>query len=459
MSAKDITTNGNAFSTSAEGPPLLRRKSVLMGLLTSGFVIASAAQASSASASTVKSPVTVATTLPVYALQPSVGLYAKNNGVVGDGVTDDGAALNALLVNAATLGVPVVLTPLSTVFTTVQITPPTGTRLHGNGATIKCGITSSIYTPTIGILNVSNVIIENLQVNGQKAKYATNSEFQHGIGFRTSTDIVIRDCVLNNNAGDGIEIAGNNATTWSERITLQNVVCSGNNRNGLSVIACKTLRVIGGSYSYSSGTAPNAGIDIEPNNLTDPIEDIVLIDVLMEHNGVFGFLCNLRPKHTVLQEGIRLNNCTMRFNGSDGACMETAYHVTFTDCSFNDNKYGIETSDQISHLTIRGGTILRNTLCGILGTPVTISDVVICGVRILDNVGYGIRLSGAGERFLIDGNVIGNEATSNTKWGIATQTSALSYVSVINNYIRGLSGYALGLSDNTATRFSSNNAV
>jgi hypothetical protein len=395
---------------------------------------------------------------PTYGRSDAVGLFASDNGVVGDGVTNDGPALNALLTRAASLGVPVVLAPLSVVFTTVQITIPSNTRLNGNGATIKCGITSSIYTPTVGILDVTNVIIENLKVNGQKANYASSSEFQHCIGMRTSTDVLIRNCTLTYGAGDGIEIAGNNATTWSERITLEHVTCLNNNRNGLSVIACKTLRVIGGTYSYNSGTAPEAGIDVEPNNLADPIEDIVFTDVLMEHNHAFGFLINLRPGHTAKQEGIRLTSCSMRENGQAGGATWSSYHLTFTDCEFNDNPYGVILGDYVKHLTIRGGVVLRNSTCGIAAFPATLDDFVVSGMRILDNVGTGLRISSTGSRFLVTENIIGNDATSNTTTGIATQSASLSYVSIINNHLRGLPT-ALSLIDNAATRVNTGNAV
>lgn len=539
MSSKDIAQKDDADKTRhgdrAGGPPLLGRKSVLMGMLTSGFVIANAAPA--VAAGTVK-PSSVAATQPPYvakwapatpyalgqqitspnndvvstrvahtssaayssdtakwnvsstyvakvgaqtlsggifnftstptvngvqlgvsgAISNSYGMLSGNNSVVGNGTTDDGAALNALLSAAATARVPVILSANTVIYTTVEIVIPSHTRLYGNGSTIKCGITSSIYTPTIGIRDVTDVVIDNLVVNGQKANYASNAEFQHCIGMRTSTDVLIRNCTLTYGAGDGIEIAGNNATTWSERITLEHLTCLHNNRNGLSVIACRTLRVIGGNYSYNSGTAPEAGIDVEPNNLADPIEDIAFTDVLMEHNGAFGFLINLRPGHTAKQEGIRLTSCSMRNNGQAGGGTWSSYHLTFTDCEFNDNPYGVMLGDYVKHLTIRGGVVMRNTTCGIAAFPATLDDFVVTGMRILDNVGIGLRLSSTGARFLITENIIGNDATSNTTTGIATQSSALNYVTIANNHLRGLST-ALSLGDNATTRVNTGNAV
>ena len=455
MKTKDIARNSQSDSARANGrlgdQPLLGRKSVLMGMLTSGFLIAGAAQASTASAGTTK-PVSLAA-----ATQDAAGMSARKNGVVGNGVTDDGAALNALLVTAATLGIPVVLTPLSTVFTTVEIVIPSNTRLNGNGATIKCGITSSIYTPTIAISNVSNVQITNLKVDGNMAAFAPAAEHKHGISIVTSTDVILRNVTLSSNKGDGVAIAGNNAKTCSKRITLDNVICNRNHRIGLSVMACQTLRVLHGSYSNSSGTLPQAGIDIEPNNPTDPIEDLVFTDVLISGNAGPGFAVNLHSAPTVPQEGIQLTSCTMQGNAGAGGLLITAYHVTFTDCKFNNNQIGIEADTKVNHLIVRGGVVLRNTYRGIFGVAPTMNDWLISGVKILDNVAYGILLNGAGNFFVIKSNTIGNSTTKATRYGIATEGPTLKDVSVINNYVRGLSGYALGLNDDAATRINTGN--
>jgi hypothetical protein len=508
MDTKNLIRKSKSHSPDARGrlldTPLLGRKSVLMGMLTSGLVIAGAARPSTASAGTLKPAPLVATqptTVPrwasatPYALgqqvispncdvvaakvshtsssafapdtakwtlscsdarRDAVGMFAKDNGIVGNGVADDGAALNTLLSTAAALGVPVVLTPLSVVFTTVGIVVPSNTRLNGNGATIKSGISSGTYTPTIALTSVSNVIIQNLKVDGNKAAFAS-SEFKHGLSMRTCTDILLQNCTFTANNGDGIAIAGDNVSTWSERITLENVSCTYNNRNGLSVMACKTLRVLHGSYSFSQGTLPQAGIDIEPNNPTDWIQDLVFTDVLMTNNASTGFEVNLVTAPTVRQEGIRLTNCSMRNSPSGtGADLITASHVTFTDCEFNDNYIGLEADTKVNHLTVRGGVVLRNSYRGIFGVAPTMNDWLISGVKILDNTAYGVLLNGTGHFFVLDSNTIGNDTTTATKYGISTQSSSLTDVSVVNNYARGLTG-GLSLGDDASTRINTGN--
>jgi len=387
-----------------------------------------------------------------------VGMFASAHGVAGNGTADDGMALNALLVAAATAGVPVILAPKSVVFTTIRIVIPTGTRLLGNGATIKCGITSSIYLPTIGLNDVSNIIIQDLVVDGNKAAFAPATEWKHAIQMVTATDVIIRNCTLNSNKGDGIEIAGDNAGSCSQRITLDNVTAKFNHRNGLSVESCRTLRVIGGTYSSTSGTAPQVGIDIEPNGAPDVIDDLTFVGVTATANTGGGLSVLLSPTPTGRQQGVVFTACNFSGNPNAGVDLINAYHCTFTDCQVSDNGgAGYEMDGIINHLTIRGGAVLRNTGQGVMGTATTMNDWLIFGVRVLDNAGYGIHLNGTGARFVIASNVVGNDTSSSTLYGIATDAATLTYVSILNNDARACGTYSAGLTDQASTRNVSGN--
>jgi hypothetical protein len=507
MSATGSALNGEADSARTEHPPLLGRKSVLMGLLTSGFVVANVARPSAASAGTIK-PVAATQNAYVVRWTPStaysagqqvvsptcyvvaanvahtssaayatdtakwslgstdarrdaVGMLAKDNGIVGNGITDDGAALNALLRSAATLGIPVVLTPLSTVFTTVAIVIPSNTRLNGNRATIKCGI-AGLYTPTVGIANASNVLIENLVIDGNKAAFSATTEYKHGVGMNAATDVILRNVTSNTNKGDGVYLAGAAAGSYCERITLDNVTCEHNHRNGLSVISARTVRVLGGSYSYTSGTFPKCGIDIEPNYANDVIQDITFDRVVATGNDESGLLIVLTATPTVPQEGIQATACTFSGNTRAGVDLYTAYHVGLTDCAINDNvSSGITSDVTINHLTVRGGTIMRNGDRGIYAWGKTMTDWLISGVKILDNVGYGISFNydvgGTTSRFIIESNTIGNDTTTKQLYGILFGGAALTNVSILNNDVRNNTTNGLVLSDCAATSITSGN--
>jgi hypothetical protein len=100
LNAEDIAKEGDAASAGSGGAsegPTLGRKSVLMGLLTSGFVITNAAQPSAAAAGKVKA---IAETQPAYAplWMPSTAyalgqqIISPNNDVVGANVAHTSSA-------------------------------------------------------------------------------------------------------------------------------------------------------------------------------------------------------------------------------------------------------------------------------------------------------------------------------------------------------------------------------
>lgn len=94
MTAKDIagnchTSQGSAHS--AEAPPLLRRKAVLLGMLTSGFVVANAAQATDASAATVSGM----TWQPNTAYSVGTQVISPNNDVVRANVANTSSSTYA----------------------------------------------------------------------------------------------------------------------------------------------------------------------------------------------------------------------------------------------------------------------------------------------------------------------------------------------------------------------------
>ena len=107
MSAKEPVGKGHAglvrSKHRASDPPMLGRKSVLMGMLTSGFVIANAAQPSATAAGTVK-PGAIAATTPTYLTKwaPSQAyvrgqqVVSPNNDVVSANVAHtSGSTFNA----------------------------------------------------------------------------------------------------------------------------------------------------------------------------------------------------------------------------------------------------------------------------------------------------------------------------------------------------------------------------
>ena len=101
----------------------------------------------------------------------------------------------------------------------------------------------------------------------------------------------MRDLTIEDSGGDGVYVAGN-----AQDVTLENLVCRDHHRQGISVISATRLRVRNCRFEETAGTAPQCGVDIEPNRPTDRLEDILFEDCVFDRNtsgGMTLLICGL----------------------------------------------------------------------------------------------------------------------------------------------------------------------
>lgn len=241
-------------------------------------------------------------------------LNVRGFGVTGDGTTDDSSALQTALNTAATAGLTAQLEPLSTVRCVSAITIPSGLRLDLNGATIKNASVST--TGRLLILSgVTGVQIFNGVLDGDKAGFATVTEQRHNLHIINSSRVLIQDVLSKNAKGDGVYI-GDDVAGHSSDVTLINVWCESNHRNGESITAAKRVRHYSCRFTLNGGTSPQSGIDVEPNADTAPIENINYDSCSFDTNAWDGVNVQARQTPSVRQGGVRFVNCTSNGNGT-----------------------------------------------------------------------------------------------------------------------------------------------
>ena len=304
---------------------------------------------------------------PTNRLRDQNGLLASANGVVGNGSTDDTTAMQALLTSAATFGVPVILAPLSVVMVdTLAI--PSGCVLNLNGATLKRTNTSGTTICMLTLTGVSNVTIKDGILDGDKASYAATTEWRHGISILGSTNITIRDVVSKLHKGDGVYV-GLNVSTECSSIVLDRVTCDANHRQGMSVVAVDGLVATSCRFTNTSGTAPQCGVDVEPNADTALIRGVRFIGCSMTGNINAGIQLLSRPTATVPQGDVSLVDCLINGNLSSGL-------------------YFYETQGA----SVVGGEISGNTQHGVLtGGVANVQNITLSSVAIRENGSAGIR--------------------------------------------------------------------
>ncbi|NUT37147.1 MAG: right-handed parallel beta-helix repeat-containing protein [Hamadaea sp.] len=162
-------------------------------------------------------------------------------------------------------------------------------------------------------------------------------EWRAIVRMGTSSAITVEGLVLRGAPGDGI-ILGAGSTD----VVIRNVVCDDNKRNAISVIYADGLLIEGCALINTQGTAPEAGIDFEPDTLSQLIKDVVVRDTVFAGNKKYSFEINLmryRPEST--PASVLVERCYMGPTGDavvhvqPGVRGPATGSVVFRDCVFD----------------------------------------------------------------------------------------------------------------------------
>ena len=232
-------------------------------------------------------------------LNKRVFVSVTDFGAKGDGVTDDIDAINNAIEYAYENSIPFVLFPSGHYrvrgdFDGVDWNDiDYGIKLRSN---IKCILSDDAIIQTIptkeffykvfNIHECENVEICGGTIIGDRIEGSRvdlsgdNSEYGHGISISRSKNIVIRNLTTRDNYGDGIIIntRWDDADKVSENILIENVICDNNRRQGLSILTSKNVTIRNCKFINTNGTAPQCGIDIEPDGVEGVVTENITID-------------------------------------------------------------------------------------------------------------------------------------------------------------------------------------
>lgn len=136
------------------------------------------------------------------------------------------------------------------------------------------------------IENVTNVEIYDANLVGDRMLHkGKDGEWGMGILIRNGENVRILRPRVSNFWGDGIYIGGSDFA-FSNNITIEGGIIDNNRRNGISIVSAKDVFIRNINISNTNGTNPEFGIDIEPNNSTNIIENIKIDSVYTIGNKV-----------------------------------------------------------------------------------------------------------------------------------------------------------------------------
>lgn len=124
----------------------------------------------------------------------------------------------------------------------------------------------------------------------------TKAEWRNVLQFGSCENIRILGLTLKDSGGDGIYIGvGDKEKPFCANVTIKDVVCDNNYRQGISVISARNMTIENCTFKNTWGTAPEAGIDLEPNFHTEFLENCLIKNCSFENNKGAGIAFWLSP--------------------------------------------------------------------------------------------------------------------------------------------------------------------
>lgn len=349
-------------------------------------------------------------------------MNVRQFGAKGDGETDDTAKIQKALDTVKNINVPDG-TYMVNAITTVRLNSKNHLSLSEN-ATIKAITNSETNYYVLLISNVSDVIVEGGTISGDKTTHTGETgEWGNCIGIvNGASNIVIRDIKLIDAWGDGIYV--NNVSN----VRTENVHIDNARRNGISIISATNFHSTNDTIENVKGTAPQAGVDIEPNYATDKLQNIVFDNLFVKNCKTSGFMIYLANLDASSSEcTIKVNNIHVLGDGTENA-------VNGIDISKNQHIKGfIEFNnpvvESIYHLSFTGKILYSDC-------PVIINKPRILDYNKSDSTGVSI---GSGMYFYNQAEIDGGNISIIEPVFTSNKTSGTPR----DIYIKGTNGYPM----------------
>ena len=159
--------------------------------------------------------------------------------------------------------------------------------------------------------DVNNITIIGVGATVDMNAQGYKGEWRHNVNIVGSTNITIKGLKSIRSGGDGFYIgrSSKNKKVYCENITLDGVMAQSNRRQGLSIISVKKCKVINSKFLNTSGTAPAAGIDLEPDKPDEFLEDILIRNCFFKHNDGGGILFALPRLRSGARITVEIDRC------------------------------------------------------------------------------------------------------------------------------------------------------
>jgi nitrous oxidase accessory protein NosD len=298
-----------------------------------------------------------------------------------------------------------------------------------------------------------NILIET--VDGSIIYESVNGldlgEWGFGINVLEARNFSIEDVEISECWGDGIYIK------FSYNGNISNVICRDNRRQGMSIIDCDTVNVVNSQFIETSGTIPEAGIDIEPNK-NEKVRNVNIVNCICDQNHGYGLQITT-PNASAIVSDINLVNLTTRNNDLDGfACRtegdeysHTIFNINVQNLASSGNKASQIFIEGANGVKIRNGRI-ENGFDYPLVDLYKVHNVKISDLEMVGN-GDGIKIRKGADHVMIEGNYIETVKTCITDDHTSFKKENIT---IKNNNLKSVTQSAVDLLEHTSLTITDN---
>ena len=298
-------------------------------------------------------------------------ISVKDYGAKGDGIHDDTTAINNAIAALPSTGGTVYIPPgIYQIDASRHINLRSNMLFKMDPLAILQAKTNSLSRYYILYANgKSNVEIAGGQLIGERKTHIFDSsstdEWGMGIQILGCTGVTIRDLRVADCTGDGVEIGGG-----SYDVVIDNIVSTNNRRQGLSITRASKVRVYDSEFSYTNGTSPECGIDIEPD-LPAYAKDIIIDNCDIHHNAKYGINVYKQAQQVEIRNGrvhdnrscgivtygcsnVNIHNIRVDNNRATGIALNGGTGLTVKSVTFYNNYNRLGTLNRIPDVTFTG---------------------------------------------------------------------------------------------------------
>ena len=357
-----------------------------------------------------------------------VTLNIKNFGVTGNGVTDDTLAIQSCLDYAHENNIKSVVFPQGNYLVSFIDSETVNTYQRGIALKlysnidyhfINCNIlvkeTNLGGYSVLHLKELENVKLlgKNFNIIGERETHINDSSIENGqneqgfgIKIHTCKNVDLENINISNCWGDGVVVA------YSSNVTMKNVICESNRRQGMSVISSSHLDIINSTFKNTNGTEPQSGVDLEPDDNSLANEFINFMNCIFDNNSGSGLLGVGNTRN------VTVNNCyfsgnkyNIRFTNNDDSVKPE--YITINNCNIINSIHSGIRLNNAKNVIIQHSKI-NETIRAIYST--SCDDIIVKhnDITIINNVEDGaLFFSKAGGQILYnhlhDINIVGDD--------------------------------------------------